>query len=371
MTHLSDTFKYISYFRHAGHQVGRKVGDMLEVLTYASIATDDDMASRLVVEPKLFGFSGAGHQVEFILTNARRMDEKNKPLVTNGGKIENPSNVISFIECKKVGVEQTINRKFREHFKKVSGKKAYEIPFDHEFTIVFSPRGGQKQKHTYSIIFKQDSIIKITKIESNEVLIQDKIGDNHRFIFTLNNDLESEVIPNDKSLRDYDSTLKNCRILEVLSVEENGVHALLNECLKGPQTPEKAKQSSFVALDVRKKKRFNSFDKRDNESEMVSVLVMTEFSHWEERSLNIVTSCIDRNFIVEDSLIIEAFEQFEKKFGTSFYDKITKENYEKDPDVKTIANSIVNKYQGKIFLDIEDGKYKKFTVSEGKFLTIS
>ena len=67
MSNLSDTFKYISHFRHAGHQVGRKVGDMLELLTYAAIANDQSILSRLHVEPKLFGFSDAGHKVEFVI----------------------------------------------------------------------------------------------------------------------------------------------------------------------------------------------------------------------------------------------------------------------------------------------------------------
>jgi hypothetical protein len=57
---LSDVFKYISKFRHDGHQVGRKVGDMLEVLTFAAIAGDPNLKNLLVIEPKLYGFSGNG-----------------------------------------------------------------------------------------------------------------------------------------------------------------------------------------------------------------------------------------------------------------------------------------------------------------------
>ena len=94
MTNLSDTFKYISHFRHAGHQVGRKVGDMLEVLTYAAIARDNEMLARLQVEPKLHGFSGAGHKVEFILLSSTNFDEQGNPKVINGGEITDPSNVI-------------------------------------------------------------------------------------------------------------------------------------------------------------------------------------------------------------------------------------------------------------------------------------
>lgn len=368
MTSLSDTFKYISHFRHAGHQVGRKVGDMLEVLTYAAIARDTDMLSRLQVEPKLHGFSGAGHKVEFILLSSTNFDEEGNPEVINGGAITNPSEVISFIECKKVGVEQTVNGKFKKTFPKNGNNKNYKVPYDTEFNISFAPRGGDR--HTYSVIFTNDRNIEISKAEDPVFLFRESLPDDSRIIFTLSIDGHSEIIGNDRSLRDYTPSLSSCRILEVLSFEDGYVIALLNDCLSGPQTPEKAKQSSFVALDVRKN-RFNSFDKRESETEMVSVLVLTEFSHWEEKSQNMIRSCIDKNFVVHDDIIVEAFEEFEAHFGESFYDKITKENFEKNADVRDIALRIVNLHDGKIFFDIEDNTYKKFVIKDNKFTMVS
>lgn len=367
MTNLSDTFKYISHFRHAGHQVGRKVGDMLEVLTYAAIARDNEMLARLQVEPKLHGFSGAGHKVEFILLSSTNFDEQGNPKVINGGEITDPSNVISFIECKKVGVEQTVNGKFKKTFPKNGNNKSYKVPFDNTFPISFAPRGGER--HTYSVTFTPDRKIRITKSEDTNFLFEENLIDESRIIFTLSPDGLSEVIGNNRSLRNYAPTLANCRILEIISVSDSGVIALLNDCLSGPQTPEKAKQSSFVALDVRKN-RFNSFDKREPETEMVSVLVLTEFSHWEEKSQNMIKSCIDKNFVVSDDIIVEAFEAFENHFGESFYDKITKENFENDADVRRMAFDIVNQHDGKIFLDIEDRVYKKFIVRNNRFITL-
>jgi len=367
MTNLSDTFKYISHFRHAGHQVGRKVGDMLEVLTYAAIARDSEMVSRLQVEPKLHGFSGAGHKVEFILLSATNFDEQGNPKVINGGEITDPSGVISFIECKKVGVEQTVNGKFKRTFPKNGNNRSYKVPFDETFPISFAPRGGER--HTYNVTFTHDRKIRITKSEDTDFFFEENLIDEGRIIFTLSTDGLSEIIGNNGSLRNYELTLANCRILEIISVSGTGVIALLNDCLTGPQTPEKAKQSSFVALDVRKN-RFNSFDKREPETEMVSVLVLTEFSHWEEKSQNMIKSCIDKNFVVSDDIIVEAFEAFENHFGESFYDKITKENFENDADVRRIAFDIVNQYDGKIFLDIDDQIHKKFLVRDNLFITL-
>ena len=368
MTSLSDTFKYISHFRHAGHQVGRKVGDMLEVLTYAAIARDDSMLSRLQVEPKLHGFSDAGHKVEFILLSSTNFDDDGNPKVINGGSITDPSDVISFIECKKVGVEQTVNGKFKKTFPKNGNNKNYKVPYDTEFNISFAPRGGER--HTYNVCFSADRGIQITKTEDPTFLFQENLTDDSRIIFTLSTEGASEVIGNNSSLRDYAPSLSNCRILEIVSVEDDCVIALLNDCLSGPQTPEKAKQSSFVALDVRKN-RFNSFDKREPETEMVSVLVLTEFSHWEEKSQNMIKSCIDKNFVVHDDIIVEAFEEFEAHFGESFYDKITKDNFENDAYVRDIALRIVNQHDGKIFFDIEDNTYKKFVITDNLFTTVS
>ncbi|PTA51825.1 hypothetical protein C9I43_00340 (plasmid) [Shewanella morhuae] len=367
MTNLSDTFKYISHFRHAGHQVGRKVGDMLEVLTYAAIARDDEMLARLQVEPKLHGFSGAGHKVEFILLSTTNFDEQNNPQVINGGEITDPSEVISFIECKKVGVEQTVNGRFKKMFPKNGNNKGYKVLFDNTFPISFAPRGGER--HTYSVTFTPNRKVRITKAEDTNFLFEENLVDEGRIIFTLCTNGLSEIIGNNRSLRDYEPTLAHCRILEIISISDAGVIALLNDCLSGPQTPEKAKQSSFVALDVRKN-RFNSFDKREPETEMVSVLVLTEFSHWEEKSQNMIKSCIDKNFVVSDDIIVEAFEAFEDHFGESFYDKITKENFENDADVRRIAFEIVNQHDGKIFLDIKDQTYKKFLVRDNLFITL-
>lgn len=370
MSNLSDVFKYISHFRHAGHQVGRKVGDMLEVLTYAAIARDTTILSRLHVEPKLFGFSEAGHKVEFTLLNAESYNADRTPKIKNGGSITNVSNVIGFIECKKVGVEQTVNGAFKKEFT-AHNNKSYVVPFNHLFKISFAPRG--EEKHTYRVKFRidgDDRKILITKDEDEDFSFEEIISAEERIIFALCDDNTSCVFGNDESLRDFEGTLKNCRILEIISVGGANVIALLNDCLPGPQTPEKAKQSSFVALDVRKR-RFNSFDKRIPENQMVSVLVLTEFSHWEQKSLNMIISCIDKNLVVDDSIIVEAFEAFEEHFGAVFYDKITKDNFEKHTRVREIALRIVNAHDGKIFRDIEDNVRKKLSVANNQLTFIS
>lgn len=362
MTHLSDVFKYISHFRHAGHQVGRKVGDMLEVLTYAAIARNDDIYSRLNVEPKLFGFSDAGHKVEFVIFDNPQKDLEGNPAARNGGDIIDLDAVIGFIECKKVGVEQTVNGNFKRKFVQHNNTRSYRMPYDEEFTVSFAPRGFDRRSFTVSI--SSDHKISVLSSDENIELLSEEMEGSHRIIFALDTEGEAVIFGNDQSLRDFGGTLKNCRILEILSCEEGYALALLNDCLAGPQTPEKAKQASFVALDVRKR-RFDSFDKRAPETELVSVLILTEFSHWEQKSQNMIVACVDKNLFVPDLIIVDAFESFEAEFGADFYGRITKENFVNDEEVRRIALSIVAKYDDRIFVDLEDDGHKKMVLDEG------
>jgi len=365
---LSNVFKYISHFRHAGHQVGRKVGDMLEVLTYAAIARDDQLLSRLQVEPKLHGFSDAGHKVEFVLLKQPNLGASGQPVTKNGGEITDLSEVIGFVECKKVGVEQTVNGSFKKEFTQHGNTKYYKVPFGHSVKISFSPRGGSK--HNYRVLFTQDGMVQVRKDEDLSLVLEEPVVPDHRLIFTLCENNSSQVIGNNDSLRIYDLNLKNARILEVPFLNAEGAVALLNDCLPGPQTPEKAKQAAFVALDVRKR-RFNSFDKRAHEEELISILVLTEFSHWERKSQNMIKACIDVNLVVDDELIIEAFTLFEQKFGSGFYAQISKDNYIKDAAVKAAAFELVEKYNGKIFRDLSDGVIKSITYNNGRIALTS
>lgn len=361
---LSDVFKYISHFRHAGHQVGRKVGDMLEVLTYAAIVREHALHCRLHVEPKVLGFSDAGHKVEFTLLTAPDLAAGQAPEVQNGGQIDDPRKIFAFIECKKVGVEQTVNASFKKNFSK-QGNKGFKIPYDIPFCVSFARRGGGK--HTYEVVFSKPNRLIIKKKEDATFLFEELIDIDSRIIFTLADDGTSEVLGNSSSLRSVNYSLDNCRILEISGIQNDNIIGILNDCLPGPQTPEKAKQSSFVALDVRKK-RHGSCDKRPSEQEMISVLVLTEFTHWENKSQNMIKAYIDKNLIVSDQLITEAFIKFEKAFGQNFYEKITKVHFVNDPAVRSVAIDVVEKYQGKIFRDLDDDKIKKFGYEDGKLV---
>jgi len=354
---LSDTFKYISQFRHAGHQVGRKVGDMLELITYSALNHDPEIGRRINVEPKLFGFSDAGHKVEFVVC-------ENPPEKRNGGEINDVESIIGFIECKKVGVEQTVNQSFKRNFTKNPNGQGFIIPFDTTIPITFTKTANGKQG--IDIKIDQEEVV-ITSNDTKSLVLREALQPYHRIITAVFDDGEFAVIGNDQSLRDFGKTLRSCRILDIYEIREDFLVGVVNECLSGPQTPEKAKQSSFVALDVRKR-RFGTFDLRPNESELVSILVITEFAHWEQKSRNMIQACIDYNLVVPDELIVEAFIDFEQQFGADFYSFISKDAYENNMDVSAIIDNIVRKRDGRIFLDIADRVTKSINYRDGNLI---
>jgi hypothetical protein len=353
---LSDVFKYISFYRSAGHQIGRKVGDMLEILTYGALYYDENLKKRLHIEPKLYGFSDAGHKVEFLITK-----EVNTNLL-KGGSVTDLENYIGFIECKKVGVEQTVSTSFKTKFADYENKKTkkYDLKLDSIFNIGFSTHGMDRHKLSVSFERHDDKLfINITNEINNEIIFNEQITDHYRLIVAQCSNNSVDIIGNDRSLRDFNLPLNNCRILEIsnFNLQENRISLVLNNCLSGPQTPEKAKQASFVALDVRKK-RFGSFDKVDDAS-FKSILVLTEFAHWEKKSRNMISACIDINLVVPDRILIEAFEVFNQYFEkngamvSNLYDLITKDNFEKNQEIQDITMSVLKKYDGKIFQQLE------------------
>lgn len=361
MTHLSSVFRHISHFRHAGHQIGRKVGDMLEVLTYAALVADTDLKRRLQIEPRLYGFTAAGHKVEFAILN------KDGDII-KGKDIKDPAAMIGFIECKKVGVEQTVC----SSFKKKHSRSKYVFEAGDTLSMTLGKQGGAN-KYSFDVQFetlpggKLGIVVTMSKNKTLSIVLQEEVQESHRIIFALTSDGHAKVYDNQKSLRDVDPLVKldKCKILEIKSVANGKATVLLNDCLTGPQTPEKAKQSAFVALDVRKL-RFGQFDKRPNERELVSVLVLTEFSHWEQKSQNVVLACLDKVVVVDDDVIIEAFVAFAAQFNADdVYNKISKDNFEKDPDVRRIALEIVNRHHGLIFRDLDDDRMKRFELNNG------
>lgn len=310
---------------------------------------DTDIWSKMVIEPKLEGFSGAGHKVEFAVYSSKTKD----------GSLPNLEDLIAFIECKKVGVEQTVNGTFKRAF----GRGGNLVPWAESLEFSMNPRWTDK-KVDFKVVFDGGSAPRIMIDKDAERILDCPVADGHRYIFGLTVEGVPFFLNNEQSLREVDPSVGACKILDIDQVNETGVVAVLNDCLTGPQTPEKAKQASFVALDLRKG-RFGQFDKRDNEAEMLSVLVMTEISHWEEKSRNMVRACIDHNLVVGDEIIVYAFERFEEEFGDDFLEYVTKEKLQSDLTVSNLCREIVSNFDLKIFTDLDTGKHQTIVYEDG------
>ena len=101
--HISEVFKFTEGLGQDGHQIGRKVGDALELLTFGMVERDHQLMEYLVIENGIEGATTAEHKVEF---SFYKKNEEGRPSL-------NPTELFGLIECKKVGVEQTINASYK------------------------------------------------------------------------------------------------------------------------------------------------------------------------------------------------------------------------------------------------------------------
>ena len=164
--------------------------------------------------------------------------------------------------------------------------------------------------------------------------------------------------------------IQSCKVIRVNKIESNKIKDLIIEdALCGPQTPEKAKQASFVSLDVRKRV-LGHFDKLTNDNDkFVSILVIGEASHWENKSRSMIRLCNDYNLLVPDSAIVLLLQKFEHFFGNGYQNMIAKSLYQNNIEVKRITNEVIDEYDNKILKDMDTGEWVKFDCQniEGNF----
>lgn len=123
--HLSDVFKFTQGLGQKGHQIGRKVGDAIELITLAMISKEESLTSFLVIEDGVEGATTAKHKVEFAFYNLDLANVHQR----------NSENLFGIIECKKVGVEQTIKQNFKSWLSSQENKKDFYLTDGYTFTI--------------------------------------------------------------------------------------------------------------------------------------------------------------------------------------------------------------------------------------------
>ena len=339
-TYITNLYKCIANYNLMGHQIGRKVGDMLEILTMGVIYKNSTLKQHLNTEGKLEGFTSAGHKVEF-------------------GFFDNPNSkdgLFGAIECKCVGVEET----------KFTSGHIQKLKVDEFFKISFS-----SQWITNNIEVK----IRLLSISTSNVLIEiSNSKDSRKQTITLSTDENIKLIidenqnflnttPNGNMLNEIPGIIRICKTIKLKSVKSNICEFTLWNCLTGPQTIEKAKQASLVAMDLRKKidGHWGKEDVNQISKKMSFIHILCEYSHWEEKSRNVIKTCIDHNLVVPDTILIYAFEKFESKFGTSnMLNYIKKTQFEKNSQVRNTIFEILDYFDNHILYDISTNKYVDF-----------
>ena len=336
-TYITNLYKCIANYNLMGHQIGRKVGDMLEILTMGVVYQNSTLRTHLDTEGKLEGFTSAGHKVEFgFFDNPRRKD-----------------GLFGAIECKCVGVEET---KFTSgHIKNLSPNSSFDISMS-----------GQWMANSITATVKLISItgntglLEITNSKDNRTQqIQVSAGDNIKLIVDENENFLNTT-PHGNMLAEIPGIIRICKTIKVDSISNTSIKFSLWNCLTGPQTIEKAKQASLVAMDLRKKidGHWGKEDVNQANKLMTFIHVLCEFSHWEEKSRNVIKTCIDHNLVVPDEILIYAFKCFEDHFGTAnMLPYISKKKFETDPQVRSVINDVLAYFDNHILYDIEQNGY--------------
>lgn len=343
---LSDVFKFTQGLGQRGHQIGRKVGDAVELLTLGMISLNEELKKYLVIENGVEGATTAEHKVEFAFYNLN-----NEPL---GTPIPTPDNLFGIIECKKVGVEQTIKQSFktwltthRGDFYRTGG---YSFAFSSwRINIVGEQSEGNNMKVVVTSAIIAPTIYHFACVSGSQILLA--IDDNNQ-LFVLGPGILLSTV---------ERSIDRCIVVEIKEIDvENNIKKInVNDALSGPQTPEKAKQASFVSLDVRKRV-LGHFDKTEDKS-FVSILVIAEAAHWETKSRNMIRLCNDTNLIVACNIIVHFFELCAARFGNDYQELITKRAYVNNPLLRAAVTDTINNFDRKILQDMETLEYVHFT----------
>ncbi len=337
-TYISNLYKCISNYHLMGHQIGRKVGDMLEILTMGMIYKNINLKNHLNIEGKLEGYTTAGHKVEF-------------------GFFENPrnkTNLFGAIECKCVGVEET---KFNTgHIKTLCLNESFEISLSARqwlnTPITVTIKLLSINDNTATIELSNSSTSRIQpiplNIDENVKLIVDE---NQNFINTT---------PHGNMITEIPTIIRICKTIKLKNINNNTCTFSLWNCLTGPQTIEKAKQASLVAMDLRKKidGHWGKEDLIPNSKKMTFIHVLCELSHWEEKSRNVINTCIDYNLVIPDKILIYAFNCFEETFGLdNMLSYISKSSFKNNTLVQNLIYNVIDYFEDHILYDISQNQY--------------
>jgi hypothetical protein len=265
---ISEIFYYFE--RHtsisSGRTVGRKIGVIQELMCKRLLLNSELIRDSVIYEPRIRGFSGATHKVEFVLFQPLEVVELEAGQQLDSTEVEGLSLSISKVN---------------------SERKSAAITLSY---------AGRKARCTVST----DKII--TSKNPRHLLEQD--------------DLQIKVwIRDDQSVRISILNLAN----PVASIESKRVGAQrfsgTEKLGSGIQTIEKAKQASLVAVDFDLKYNGTAMaiGGRDAARPYRSFVILGNGVHWTEHDLAVLDTYVDYTYLVRDSAIVRYAEHVRQK----------------------------------------------------------
>lgn len=351
-TYITSVYKCIASYNLRGHQIGRKIGDMLEILTMGEVYRKPNLLEHLDTEGKLEGFTTAGHKVEFgFYEDVRRK-----------------RGLFGAIECKCIGVEETTMGKGEKCLRKLHDGESFELEFNGRWMHRPAIQTIMLVSHTANT-----ATIRLSNNQNNtSETFELAVGENIKIVVREDECL-LHTTPRGNMLNEIEGIIRLLKTIKFDKVSNNVCQFSLYNCLTGPQTIEKAKQASLVAMDLRKKIDGHWGKEEVNQATkgMNFLHIICEFSHWEEKSRNVVKTCIDHNIIVPDAVVIKAFEKFEEAFGIQrMLDMISKNNFVDIQEVRTTINDVLAFFEYHVFYDIALESYVTFDFVDGKLVVI-
>ena len=168
-TYITSVYKCIAAYNLKGHQIGRKIGDMLEILTMGGVYKCTDLVNHLDTEGKLEGFTTARHKVEFGFY---------KDVATK-------QDLFGAIECKCVGVEETTAGKGSAHLREKRTNEFFDLDFngrwmDHSIT----------QTITIQACTATTATVKLTNSANDDLFTVDMpVGSNIKIVIDENQNI--------------------------------------------------------------------------------------------------------------------------------------------------------------------------------------
>lgn len=251
-----------------GRAVGRKIGVVQEIMCKRLLLNLEAIRDSIIYEPRIQGFSGATHKVEFVLFQPLEVLEMSAGQRLDSARVEGLSLAVSKVD---------------------PVRKTAKISMTYQ---------GQKFQPTVA----NDKLITSKNPKWRQLLQLD----GYQIKAWINDDLSVRF-----SILDHSTPVASIESKRVGAQRFAGTEKLGG----GIQTIEKAKQASLVAVD---------FDLEYNDTAMAhsgrdairpyrSVVILGNGVHWTDHDLSVLNAYVDYTYLVRDCAIIRYAEYVREK----------------------------------------------------------